>query len=116
MSENEFTSYCLTKKEYDVLISLRKRPWTAKALYRKAKPSSDEQWSIWLSDLSPLYYTEPENAKLLAKEGKIILNDKGITVAQAEYDRRFDMYYTRVISIMSLAVSIISTAIALLAI
>lgn len=112
MDAKEFTGYHITKKEYDVLLFLRKCPRTAKAVYRKYKPASGKQWNIWLSDLSPLYYTEPENARLLDLEGTLFLNERGETVAQAEYDRRFDMYCTRVTSIAALIISAVAVVLA----
>lgn len=61
--------------------------------------------NLILSDLASLYYTEDNK---LAWGGAIILNHKGETVAQAEYDRRFDMYFTRAVSFAALVTSIIA--------
>lgn len=40
--------------------------------------------------------------------GLIKLNQIGETVAQAEFDRRFDMYFTRAVSLSALLVSIVA--------
>ena len=101
-----FLKYPLTKKEYDILVYLRKKERTCKQITRKVPPRSKNQWNMWLSNLSPLYYVEPENGKLFDPETKLHLNDIGITMAQAEFDRRFDMYYNRVIAMIALVLSI----------
>lgn len=64
-----------------------------------------------MSDLSPLYYVEPEGSKILAHEGTLHLNEQGETVAQAEHDRRTDMYLTRFVAVLALVVSIVSLSI-----
>lgn len=97
-----------TKKEYDLLLRLRKKPQPAARLYKRLKPKNDWQWNVWLSDLSSLYYVEPENAKVLDREGVIVLNDLGQTVAQAEYDRQSGMRLTRWMSAISLGVSVLT--------
>lgn len=95
-----------TKKEYDLLLRLRRKPQPAARLYKRLKPKNDWQWNVWLSDLSGLYYVEPENAKVLDREGVIVLNDLGQTVVQDEYDRQSGMRRTRRISIISIAISV----------
>ncbi len=97
-----------TKKEYDLLLYVRKNSRHVEWLRKRCKPKSDAQWNIWLSDLSKLYYVEPEGAKTFSDDPEISLNDIGETVAQAEFDRRFDMYFTRVISAVALITSIVS--------
>lgn len=95
-----------TKKEYDILLYLRKKPRPSKKIRKKFKPRNDKHWNIWLSDLSKLYYVEPDGAKVLAEEGTVHLNEIGETLAQAEFDRRFDMYFTRAMALLALAASI----------
>ena len=95
-----------TKKEYDLLLRIRKKPQPAARLYKRLKPKNDWQWNVWLSDLSGLYYVEPENAKVLDREGVIVLNDLVQTVVQEEYDRQSGMRRTRRISIISIAISV----------
>lgn len=104
----------LTKKEYDILLYLRKKERTCRQITRKVPPKSQKQWNIWLSDLSPLYYVEPENGHLVDPETKVHLNDIGITVAQAEYDRRFDMYFNRIIALLALILSIVAIIVPLI--
>ena len=100
-----------TRNEYNILLYLRKRPQPSKKIYKKTKPESLEQWNIWMSDLSRLYYVEPKTAKVLDLEGTLFLNDTGETVAQAEFDRRFDMYFTRVMALLALLVSAVAICI-----
>ena len=99
-----------TKKEYDLLLHVRKKSRHEEWLRKRCKPKSDDQWNVWLSDLSKLYYVEPEGAKMFSDNPTISLNDIGETVAQAEFDRRFDMYFTRFISAVALITSIVSLA------
>ena len=97
-----------TKKEYDILLYLRKKPRKAKRLYKRFKPTDERQWNIWLSRLSKLYYVEPDDAKLPDQEGTIHLNEQGVTIAQVEFDRRFDMYFTRTTAFVALIVSVVT--------
>lgn len=61
----EILKYPLTKKEYDILLYLRKKERKSGDIKKKVPPKSEDQWNIWLSDLSPLYYVEPDGAKVL---------------------------------------------------
>lgn len=94
-----------TKKEYDILLYLRKKPRKMKRLKKKFKPASDGVWNIWLSQLSELLYLLPEGTKTLEAE-TVSLNEVGVTVAQAERDRRFDMYFTRAMALAGLLASL----------
>lgn len=95
-----------TKKEYDILLYLRKKPRKTKRIFKRFKPADNKHWNIWLSDLSKLYYVEPGEANVIDCEGVIHLNEQGETVAQAEYDRRFDMYFTRIVALLALLASL----------
>ena len=101
-----FLKFPLTKAEYDILVYLRRKPRTAKEIRKKCKPNNGNQWNMWLTDLHEFYYVEPDSAKVLNNEGTLHLNDIGKTIAQAEFDRRFDMYYNRVIAMIALVLSI----------
>lgn len=97
-----------TKKEYDILLYLRRRPRTANEIRDKLRFPSDASMNVRMSRLSPLYSVEPENANILKHEGLYTINDEGETIAQAEFDRRFDMYFTRIMSFTALLVSILA--------
>lgn len=97
----------LTKRDYDCLLLLRKKPRTMAYLCKKTK-TRPEAMNIMLSDdLRELYYVEDGPVAT----SPIILTHKGETIAQAEFDRRFDMYCTRVISVASLLIAALSLAI-----
>lgn len=99
-----------TYRELSCLLKLRKKPRTWE--YLKGVAKTDEAgMNIMLSRLGDLYYFV-DDAPI--KTGEIKLNQKGETVAQAEFDRRFDMYFTRAISLAGLLVSIAAIAIAAL--
>ena len=100
-------SIYLTKKEYDILLFLRKKHRSIKRLRRRFRPRNDDHLNIWLSDLHTLYYVEPDGAKVLEAKS-IHLNEIGMTIAQAEYDRRFDMYFKRILTVLSLVLSIVA--------
>lgn len=90
-----------TKRELDILLLLRREQMTREQLQKKFG-RSDDYWNITLSRLGDLFNTEN------AWTDVIKLNDVGETVAQAEFDRRFDMYFTRVLALAALIVSIVS--------
>ena len=96
-----------TKKEYDILLYIRRKPRKPAKLKKKFKPKSDDVWNIWLSRLSDLLYLLPEGTKALEAE-TVSLNEDGVTVAQAEFDRRFDMYFTRIMALAALLVSLLA--------
>lgn len=98
-------NYNLSKKEYDILLYLRKKPRKMKRIMKKFNKDGDDAFNIRLSDLSDLFYTMPEGSKVLEADS-LHLNDIGETVAQSEYDRRFDMYFTRVMALLALVASI----------
>lgn len=98
-------NYNLSKKEYDILLYLRKKPRKMKRIMKKFNKDGDDAFNIRLSDLRNLFYTMPEGSKVLEADS-LHLNDIGETVAQAEFDRRFDMYFTRVMALLALAASI----------
>ena len=103
-----------TKAEYDMLLMLRKRKRDWKYVAEHIRPKIEEHketMAMMIDDCASLlknegseYWTKP-----------LELNQKGVTVAQAEFDRRFDMYCTRVISIASLIISAIALGISALA-
>lgn len=99
-----------TKKEFNCLLLMRKKPRTWDELKRLAKVPTDEDMNIMLSDMYKLFYVV--NDKPIT-EGKLKLNQIGETVAQAEFDRRFDMYFTRFMSAAALAVSIVSLVVSI---
>lgn len=98
-----------TKREYDCLLALRRRPRTFDELKRIARTEDSVTMNQMLSTMGELYYVI-ENAPTL--KGKLKLNFKGETVAQAEFDRRFDMYYTRIMSLLALLTSIVALILA----
>lgn len=93
-----------TRREYDCLLALRKRDLRRDQIKCLASVS-DEDANIILSRLSELYYVKDNAA---AWSGVLHLNDIGVTVAQAEFDRRFDMYLTRSASIAALVLSAVA--------
>ena len=97
-----------TKREYDCLLAMRRRPRTFDELKRIAKVS-DGAMNIMTSEMGDLYYVVDG---ALTTKGKLTLNHQGETVAQAEFDRRFDMYYTRIMSLLALLTSIVALALA----
>ena len=93
-----------TRREYDCLLALRKRDLRRDQIKCLASVS-DEDANIILSRLSELYYVKDNAA---AWSGVLHLNDIGRSVAQAEFDRRFDMYLTRSASIAALVLSAVA--------
>lgn len=91
-----------TKKEYNCLLKLRQKPRTW-AYLKDLANVDDEAMSIMLSRMYDLYYVIDDEP---VTKGFLKLNQQGETVAQAEFDRRFDMYYTRIMSLAALLVSI----------
>ena len=91
-----------TKKEYNCLLKLRRKPRTWAYLKAFANVETGDL-NIMLSRMHNLYYVI-DDASITT--GLIKLNQQGETVAQAEFDRRFDMYYTRIMSLAALFVSI----------
>lgn len=90
-----------TKKEYDCLLKLRKKTRTWNDLKRLVKVD-DDTLNIMLSRMERLYYVVDDQPVM---QGRIKLNQIGETVAQSEFDRRFDMYFTRGMSLAALVVS-----------
>ena len=97
-----------TKREYDCLLAMRRKPRTFAELKRIAKVS-DDAMNIMTSEMGGLYYVVDGE---LTTKGKLTLNQQGETVAQAEFDRRFDMYYTRIMSLLALLTSIVALILA----
>lgn len=121
-----------TYRERTLLLRLRKKPrdWTYLQAVAKA---DDDAMNVMLTRLGKLYYVEgkaeddaeddaevedkaedtteaetegkPEG-EVIAKTGMIHLNQMGETVAQAEFDHRFELYFNRAISFLALLVSI----------
>lgn len=92
----------LTKKQYDVLLYLRKKPRKLECIRKKFKPENDHDLNyVCLPAHGDLY------KRIEDKKGRevIQLTDEGVTYAQAEYDRRFDMYFTRVCALAALIIS-----------
>lgn len=94
----------LTYRELNCLLKLRKKPrnW---AYLKKIAKTDDTGMNQMLSRMEKLWYTDGGKA---AEGSPIHLNQIGETVAQAEFDRRFDMYLTRVLSFAALLVSVVS--------
>lgn len=90
-----------TKREYECLLALRKKPMRREDL-KPLKGLRDDDVNIMLSRLGKLYYVEDDAP---AWVGVLHLNQMGETEAQAEFDRRFDMYLTRTASIAALILS-----------
>lgn len=99
MERTEFTL-----KERRLLLKLRKQPRTWDYL-KKMSDVDDDGMNIMLSRMGDLFYVEEDKPIC---EGKIVLNQIGETVAQAEYDYRFDLYFNRAISLSALIVSVIA--------
>ena len=91
-----------TKKEYNCLLKLRQKPRTW-AYLKELAEAEDKDMNIMLSRMHDLYYVIDDEP---VTKGFLKLNQQGETVAQAEFDRRFDMYYTRIVSLAALLVSI----------
>ena len=96
-----------TRKQRDILLLLRKSPRTFDGLMKDVGVNQDAM-NIMLSDLGHLYYVEDDKP---TRTGTLKLNHIGETVAQAEYDHRFEVYYSRAISFLSLTVSIVALAV-----
>ena len=93
-----------TRRELDCLLKLRRKPRSWECL-RKASKTDDDGLNMMLSRMEMLWYRIDGKAP----NGSLIhLNQIGETVAQAEFDRRFDMYFTRVMALSALLVSIAS--------
>lgn len=97
-------NYEFTRREYNCLLALRKKNLRREQI-KHLTSVSDKDANIILSRLSELYYVEND---LPAWSGVLHLNDIGVTVAQAEFDRRFDMYLTRSTAVAALVVSAIA--------
>lgn len=95
---NEFA---FTKREYNCLLALRRKPRTMEYLRLLAETDIDGI-NIMLSRMRELFYVVNDEP---VTSGLIKLNQIGETVAQAEFDRRFDMYLTRTASIAALILS-----------
>lgn len=96
-----------TKTELDMLLLLRRKPRTREYLQNRFS-LKDEAMNIMLSNMSGLIYSDDPRG---VWHGTLRLNQPGITVAQSEYERRFDMYYTRTVSIAALVTSVASVII-----
>lgn len=88
---------------------MRHHAGTWDKLKKIAKVSDDDAMNIMLSNMGKLLYREDDSASFT--KAKIRLNHIGETVAQDEFDRRFDMYYTRVMSLAALVLSVVSAII-----
>lgn len=104
MDNNAMDRSLYTLKERTWLLKLRNNPRTWDYLQKQANVD-DEAMSIMLSHLGKLYYVK-DNKPL--RSGLITLNQMGETVAKAEFDHRFEMYYNRAISFLALIVSIVA--------
>lgn len=100
-----------TKKELDFLLKLRRKPRDWQYL-KKLADTDDDGVNIMLSNLSDLYYVVDDKPKTV---GLLKLNQKGETIAQAEFDRRFDMYLTRVTALAALLLSVASLIVSVIA-
>lgn len=93
-----------TYRELNCLLKLRKKPRTWNYLIPISN-TDEKGLNIMLSRMKDLYYVVDDES---IKTGLIKLNQIGETVAQAEFDRRFDMYFTRAVSLSALLVSIVA--------
>lgn len=95
-----------TYKERTLLLRLRRKPRDWAYLQAVAK-ADDDTMNGMLSDLGKLYYVKGKSEdKVNIKTDMIHLNQMGETVAQAEFDHRFELYFNRAISFLALLVSI----------
>ena len=101
----------LSHREYDCLLALRKKPRRWSELLKIAK-TDDNSMNIMLIRMTSLYNVTGGEQPTT---GEIKLNHIGETVAQAEYDRRFDMYLTRVSAVSALVFSAVSLALSIIA-
>lgn len=101
----------MTHREYDCLLALRTKPRRWGELLKIAK-TDDASMNIMLSRMADLYNVADGEQPTT---GEIKLNHIGETVAQAEYDRRFDMYLTRVSAVSALGFSAVSLALSIIA-
>ena len=92
----------LTKKQYDVLLYLRKKPRTLEKIKEKFDPKDD-----WELDylLLPTHGDLYERVKDKKGREAVKLTDEGVTYAQAEYDRRVDTRCTRVTALIAIGIS-----------
>lgn len=93
-----------TLDEYNCLLALRRKPRRHEEL-RPLQGKSEDDVNIMLCRLEKLLYVEDGET---VWNGVLHLNQMGRTVAQAEFDRRFDMYLTRTASIAALILSAIA--------
>ena len=98
-----------TRKELNFLLKLRKKTRTWDYLKNIAK-TDDNNMNIMFSHMHSLFYVLDGKPITV---GEIKLNHVGETIAQAEYDRRFDMYLTRITALLGLTVSIAAIVISL---
>lgn len=104
-------NYDLTKREYDCLLKMRRKDRDWKDIEKIIETTDREAVNIVLSDLRDLYYVVDSKP---VTEGKLRLNQIGETVAQAEFDRRFDMYFTRVMSLAAVIISVAAIIVSLI--
>ena len=95
-----------TIKEMKMLYYLHRRPCDYASL-AKAVGTDEVGINILLSGTRALHICEPPDGYL--DIGSVIsLTDLGETVVKAEKERRFDMFFTRAISLIALIVSIVA--------
>jgi hypothetical protein len=95
-----------TKKQLDIILRMWRRKTSTYKSLQKFSKQNDKAMNLIMSDLSSLYYVEEEGKT--TKTGTLKLNHKGETVAKVEFDRRFDMYYSRALTFLSLVTSIVA--------
>lgn len=97
-----------TYRERTLLLRLRKKSKNLACLQAAAKVD-EKDMGIMLIHLRELYDVEGKDknkVEINIKTDTIKLNQKGETVAQAEFDHRFELYFNRAISFLALLVSI----------
>jgi hypothetical protein len=102
----------LTKKDYDVLLSLRRKPLTFRQILVKHNIKEEALNQILSSQLKKLVRTVGDEEGNFSID-PLTLTYWGETYAQAEFDRRFDRYYTRVASLIAIVTSIAAIAVSL---
>ena len=102
-------AYRLTNRQFDLLLKLRRKPRPLESL-RRAAGTDEKGINGMMSEMSKLWYVIDDEK---ATEGLIQLNHIGESVAQAEHDRRFDRYYTRLMSLAALLVSIVAVIVSI---
>jgi len=95
-----------TLRELKLLAYLQKHPCDYLELMKVLKTDEDGV-NILLSSTVGLHACKPPDG-YLEKDSTISLTDLGETVVRAEKERRFDTFFTRSVSLLALAVSVVA--------